>query len=70
MKIYQKKDEWVGTQIVWQIEESSTGSKIKFMHKGLVPMLDCYEVCKGGWGYFLGSLKNYLETGMGTPYIE
>lgn len=63
-----KKDEWKGTTIKWKIEENETGSKITFIHEGLVPALECYEICEAGWGYFLGSLKNYLETGKGNPY--
>ncbi len=62
------KDEWKGTTIRWKIEENETGSKIFFTHEGLVPTLECYEICEGGWGYFLESLKNYLETGKGNPH--
>ena len=64
------KDEWKGTTINWTIEENGTGSKITFVHEGLVPTLECYEICEAGWGYFLGSLKSYLETGKGNPYKE
>lgn len=62
------KDEWKGTTIRWKIEENKTGSKVTFAHQGLVPALKCYEICEGGWNYFLGSLKNLLETGKGYPY--
>jgi hypothetical protein len=27
------------------------------------------EETRAGWEYFLGSLKSYLETGKGTPYV-
>lgn len=64
------KDEWKGTTIKWNIEGNETGSNITFIHEGLVPALECYEICEAGWGYFLGSLKNYLETGKGNPYKE
>lgn len=63
-----KKDEWKGTTIKWQIAENETGSKVTLTHQGLVPALECYEICHTGWGYFLGSLKNYLETGEGHPF--
>jgi len=65
-----KKDEWKGTSIKWKIEKNGSGSKITFTHEGLFPALECYEICEGGWDYFLGSLKNYLETGKGNPYKE
>ena len=65
-----KKDEWKGTTIKWEIVENETGSKVTLTHEGLVPALECYEICEAGWGYFLGSLKNYLETGKGYPYKQ
>ena len=65
-----EKDEWKGTTIKWEIVENETGSKVTLTHEGLVPALECYEICEAGWGYFLGSLKNYLETGKGYPYKQ
>ena len=65
-----KKDEWKGTSIKWEMEEFETGTKVNLTHQGLVPALECYDICEAGWGYFLGSLKKYLETGEGYPYKE
>lgn len=65
-----KKNEWKGTTIKWEIVENETGSKVTLTHEGLVPALECYEICEAGWGYFLGSLKSYLETGRGYPYKQ
>jgi uncharacterized protein YndB with AHSA1/START domain len=62
------KDEWKGTSIKWKIEKESSGSKITLTHEGLIPALECYEICQTGWDYFLGSLKNFLESGKGNPY--
>ncbi len=65
-----KKDEWKGTTIKWEIVENKNGSKVTLIHQGLVPKLECFEICQAGWHYFLESLKDYLETGKGTPYKE
>ena len=65
-----EKDEWKATTIKWEIVENETGSKVTLTHEGLVPALECYEICEAGWGYFLGSLKDYLETRKGYPYKE
>lgn len=65
-----KKDEWKGTTIQWKIVQYETGSKVTLTHQGLVPELECFEICQAGWGYFLRSLKGYLETGKGYPYRE
>jgi uncharacterized protein YndB with AHSA1/START domain len=65
-----KKDEWKGTSIQWKIVDHEMGSKVTLTHEGLVPALECYGICEAGWGYFLGSLKSYLETGAGYPYKQ
>ncbi len=63
------QNEWIGTVLCWEIEPSLRGSIIKFVHKGLVPELKCYEICEAGWDHFLlNSLKQYLETGIGLPH--
>ncbi len=63
-----KKDEWKGTTIQWEIEENEIGSKVTLTHQGLVPQLACFDICHAGWRYFLGSLKAYMETGKGNPF--
>ncbi len=63
-----KKDEWVGTEIKWEIISTQQGSRINFIHEGLTPEFQCYNACEGGWNYFLESLKNYLEKGKGNPH--
>lgn len=60
--------EWIGTTIVWEIEQKNTITQVKLTHIGLNPDIECYEICAGGWQQFLGSLKKFLETGSGTPY--
>lgn len=65
-----KKDEWKGTTIKWEIVAHKNGSKVTLTHQGLVPTLECFEICQADWDYFLGSLKDYLETGKGKPYKE
>jgi len=35
---------------------------------GLVEPLECYDICSDAWGrYLLGSLKNLINKGQGTP---
>jgi hypothetical protein len=70
LEVITKKDEWKGTTIKWEIVEENFGSKVTLTHQGLVPNLECFEVCQAGWNYFLGSLKDYLETGTGYPYRD
>ena len=64
-------NEWEGTKLKWEILELGEITKIRLVHEGLLPSLNCYEICKEGWDYyFVNSLKKYLDTGKGLPYIN
>ncbi|MBP1164946.1 hypothetical protein JOE44_001830 [Chryseobacterium sp. PvR013] len=60
--------EWIGTTIVWEMEQKENSSVLMLTHIGLNPNIECYEICSNGWRQFLGSLTKFLETGEGTPY--
>lgn len=60
--------EWMGTSIVWEIEQKENNSLLLLTHVGLNPAMECYAICSGGWNQFIGSLKLFLETGTGAPY--
>jgi uncharacterized protein YndB with AHSA1/START domain len=66
---FTRKDEWVGTQIVFHLSlESGEKTKLDFEHVGLVPAFECHEVCVAGWTNFIESLRLYAETGTGKPW--
>ncbi len=66
---FTRKDEWVGTQIVFRLCAHGEGkTRLDFEHIGLVPSFECHEVCVDGWHHFLDSLRLFAETGRGTPY--
>ncbi len=72
-KIADKPDasetEWLGSTVRWSIESHAEQTGIHFTHYGLTPELDCYDVCESGWDmFFVGSLKSYLDTGVGKPH--
>jgi len=66
-----RTDEWIGTRLVFQLAAPTPASTIlEFEHIGLMPGLECYEICDLAWDHFLKrSLKNYVETGRGEPFI-
>lgn len=65
-----KKDEWVGTDMVFKLTPVEGGkTRLDFEHIGLTPAFECYEQCEGGWNLFLGSLQSLVETGEGTPHL-
>ncbi|GLZ45738.1 hypothetical protein Acsp06_19230 [Actinomycetospora sp. NBRC 106375] len=60
--------DWEGTSIVFDIGIGNHGAcDMFFRHHGLNVGLDCYETCHQGWAHFLGSLKAYVDTGVGNP---
>jgi len=64
-----RPDEWVGTEMVFRLAPDGEGRTVlQFEHLGLVPDLQCWAVCNQGWNYFLPSLKQFAETGRGTPF--
>jgi len=67
LNFLKNKSEWTGTKIVFEIEEGSDETEIKFTHIGLVPEIECYKDCFNGWNYYLQSLLNLINTGVGQP---
>jgi len=60
--------DWVGTVISFEVTPRPAGGcDLSFCHRGLTPQLACYEDCKNGWGHFIPSLTDYVETGRGNP---
>ena len=64
--------EWIGTKVEWFLEVKSQNETIlNFVHNGLVPELNCYEICWPAWKRFATqSLKNFVETGKGMPHLS
>ncbi len=56
-----------GTTINWQLTPVENGTKLVFTQDGFAQVDQVYEQDNATWGYFLASLKSYLETGQGTP---
>lgn len=60
--------EWVGNELVFEIEPSGDTTRVTFTQFGLVPAYECYEVCKNAWGgYIKASLRSLIATGKGAP---
>jgi hypothetical protein len=67
MTFLQDTTEWVGTDIVFDIEPEGTGSKLRFTHHGLMPGQECYDICENAWGGYMASLHGLITTGVGRP---
>jgi len=64
-----RRDEWVGTHLVFRLTPAGdAGTRVDFEHIGLEPALECYDLCTNSWDYYLSSLRQFAESGRGTPY--
>lgn len=64
-----RPDEWVGTTIAFRLAPSGGGTRLDFEHVGLVPGLQCWDICRSGWDQFLASLHDQVEQGRGRPFV-
>ncbi len=56
------RNEWTGTEIVFDITRKGDQTELRFTHKGLVPTVECFNDCSNAWsGYIAGSLKSRIE---------
>ena len=62
------KNEWNGTDVVFEIAKKGGKTELRFTHVGLVPAFECYGDCSGAWGFYINdSLRSFIATGKGQP---
>jgi hypothetical protein len=58
------KNEWDGTDIVFEIAKKGDKTELRFTHVGLQPEIACYGKCSNAWGSLIGdNLKKRIATG-------
>ncbi|QDK47074.1 SRPBCC domain-containing protein [Bdellovibrio sp. ZAP7] len=68
LSFLKQKDEWTGTEVIFEISKKGDKTQLRFTHVGLTPDVECYDACFDGWGYFVKkSLKSLIKTGEGKP---
>lgn len=68
LEFVQDKDEWKGTDIVFEIARKGTGTELRFTHQGLASGFECYTDCSNAWGLLVnGNLKRRIATGEPQP---
>jgi uncharacterized protein YndB with AHSA1/START domain len=61
------RPEWVDTTITFDLRADKDATVVLFAHRGFQRADDIYALCTTGWGYYLVSLQQYLQTGQGAP---
>ncbi|HEV7741113.1 MAG TPA: SRPBCC domain-containing protein [Pseudolysinimonas sp.] len=60
------RDEWIGTDVTFDISERDGRTEVRFSHLGLTPGVECYEACSNAWGFYVnGGLRKLIETASG-----
>ena len=59
---------WVGTTIAFDLRPDGDATTLLFAHRGFAEADEGYARVTTGWGIYLQSLRQYLETGTGTPH--
>ena len=61
-----KKDEWTGTKLSFEISKQGDKTGVSFTHLGLVPEIECYDSCSSAWSRYLEQfLSSLITTGKG-----
>ncbi len=61
-------DDWLHTQIEFDICERDGETILLFTHSGWRQEAEFMHHCSTQWAYFLMGLKDFLEGGIGSPY--
>jgi Activator of Hsp90 ATPase homolog 1-like protein len=61
---------WEGTTITFDLRTDGDGTVLLFAHRGFKQADEGYARVTTGWGYYLVSLRQYLETGKGAPHPD
>jgi len=49
----EKKDEWTGTKVNFDISTKGNMTELVFTHEGLIPEIECYNSCAPAWSQYL-----------------
>ena len=63
----EKKDEWTGTKVIFDISTKVNKTQLVFTHDGLMPEIECYNACAPAWSQYLhNKLLPLITSGNGN----
>jgi uncharacterized protein YndB with AHSA1/START domain len=62
--------DWANTRVTWDLSTEENGTKVLLGHRGFASEDGSFANTNYNWGWFLTSLKSYIETGKGTPNTD
>jgi len=61
-------DEWLGTEVTFDVARKGDRTEVRFSHLGLVPEFECFDKCSNAWGFYINSsLRELITSGQGAP---
>ncbi len=63
-------DEWIGTELTFDLKEQDGSTIALFAHRGWKEQVEFMHFCSTKWAVFLLSLKALCESGTGMPYPD
>lgn len=61
-------EDWIGTTITITLDRNEEKTRLRFEHAGWKETGDHYANINFSWGRYLESLRQYCQTGTGSPY--
>jgi hypothetical protein len=63
----EKKNEWTGTKVIFDISKKDNKTQLVFTHEGLTPEIECYNSCAPAWSQYLhNKLLPLITSGKGN----
>jgi uncharacterized protein YndB with AHSA1/START domain len=66
-QVVEGPQEWVGTRVSFDLEQSGDHAIVLFKHQGWKEPVEFMHHCSTKWATYLMSLKSLVETGKGNP---
>lgn len=62
--------DWADTKITWSLSENEGQTMLHLAHRGFTSTEGNFAAVNYNWGWYVTSLKFYLEKGKGMPHTD